>query len=149
MAKEIIRSHYSMRTDTSKVCLLNSNLRANLGHLFSDLLGFFLRDSFLNRLRGLIDDGLGLLQPQTGQLAHDLDDVDLVRPYLSENGVKFSLLFYRGSGRGGLSGDSRTCGCGNRSSAHTPLLLQGFGQLNQLQYIEFLNFGNNGIYRHG
>ena len=45
-----------------------------------DLLGLVLRDAFLDGLRRRVDEVLGLLEAEPGQLADDLDDRDLVRP---------------------------------------------------------------------
>jgi hypothetical protein len=58
--------------------LLNSNLCANLGHLRRDLLSFLLGNSLFNRLRGLVNDRLGLFQAQLCNLTYNFDDVDLV-----------------------------------------------------------------------
>src|SRR5690606_40087998 len=42
------------------------------------LVGLLLVDLLEDRLRGAVDEVLGLLQTQGGQLAHDLDDLDLL-----------------------------------------------------------------------
>src|SRR5579884_678447 len=99
--------------------LLDSNLCAHLGHL----LGLFLRDALFNGLGRLINDRFGLLESQTGEFAHDLDDVDLVRTNLTEDGIEFGLLLDGSCLLGGGSGGSRSSGGRDRGCAHPPALL--------------------------
>ena len=58
--------------------LLNSNLRANLGHFLRDLLGFFLGDPFFNCRGSLVNDCLCLFQTKAGNLTYNFDDIDFV-----------------------------------------------------------------------
>lgn len=67
-----------------------------LGGLVSGLLGDLLED----RLRSAVHEVLGLLQTQGGQLAHDLDDLDLLVAGTGEDDVELVLLL------GGLGGSA-------------------------------------------
>src|SRR5882724_4261491 len=57
--------------------------------------GIFLRHTLLHRLRGAIDQILRLLETEAGQLAHDLDDLDLLVAGRYENDVELRLLLDR------------------------------------------------------
>src|SRR5690242_1422548 len=63
------------------------------------LLGGVLGDLLENGLRGAVHEVLGLLQTQRGQLAHDLDDLDLLVAGGGEDDVELVLLL-DGLGRG-------------------------------------------------
>src|SRR4051812_23004176 len=58
--------------------LLDLDLGALLLEGCLDLLGLFLGDAFLDGLGRSIDEVLGLLEAEAGELAYDLDDRDLV-----------------------------------------------------------------------
>ena len=58
--------------------LLDLDGSAGSNQLLLDLLGLVLGDSLLDSLGAALDHVLGFLQTQTGDLADDLDDVDLV-----------------------------------------------------------------------
>src|SRR6476619_5543936 len=64
-----------------------------------DLLGLVARDAFLDGLRRSVDQVLGLLEAELGQLADHLDDRDLVRPDLGEDRAELGLLLGLGSRR--------------------------------------------------
>src|SRR5712691_3953702 len=130
MGKETTCSHYSMQTGRSKV-LLDGHFCADLGHLVGDFLGFFLGDTFLHGLRGLINDSFGLFQSQASEFAYNFDDIDLIWSDFCEDGIELGLLFDNW-GRCSLSNShrSRASSC-DRSCTHTPLVLQGFSQLNE------------------
>src|ERR671912_758304 len=64
------------------------DLRAHVLELLADRLGLFLVDAFLQRLGRALDEVLGFLQPEAGDLADDLDDLDLVRADLLEVDVE-------------------------------------------------------------
>jgi hypothetical protein len=49
-------------------------------------------DALLDRLRCRVDEVLGLLEAETRELADDLDDRDLVRADLGEEGGELGLL---------------------------------------------------------
>lgn len=59
-----------------------------LGSLLGGLLGDLLEDG----LRSAVDEVLGLLQAQRGQLTHDLDDLDLLLIGTREDDVELVLL---------------------------------------------------------
>src|SRR5687767_3324373 len=58
--------------------LLDLHLGSRSFELLLDVLGLFLADAFLDRLRSAFDQVLGFFQAECGDLAHCLDDVDLV-----------------------------------------------------------------------
>src|SRR5581483_7340051 len=58
--------------------VLQLDLRAALFQLLLHRFGVSLGNAFLHGLRRAFDQVLGFLQPQTGDFAHDLDDVDLL-----------------------------------------------------------------------
>jgi len=58
--------------------LLDLDGGAGLFELLLGVLGLVLGDAFLDRLRGALDDVLGLLEAEPGERAHDLDDLDLL-----------------------------------------------------------------------
>src|ERR1700739_4504696 len=58
--------------------LLQLDLGAALFQLLLHRLGVGLGHAFLHGLRSALDQVLGFLQAQTGDFAHDLDDVDLL-----------------------------------------------------------------------
>ena len=55
------------------------DLGADLVELLLDRLGLVLGHAFLDRLGRALDEVLGFLQTEAGDLADDLDDLDLVR----------------------------------------------------------------------
>src|SRR5688572_1516498 len=59
--------------------LLDLDRRALLLELGLDRVRLVLRDARLHRLRGAVHEVLRFLQAQAGDLAHDLDDLDLLR----------------------------------------------------------------------
>src|SRR5699024_763066 len=72
-------------------------------------------DTLENRLRGAVDQVLGLLQAEAGQGAHLLDDLDLLVTHAVEDDVELRLLLLGLTGvatGGGASGH----GDGGRSS---------------------------------
>src|SRR5262245_55948631 len=81
-----------------------------LGGLLSGVLGDLLQD----RLRGTVDQVLGLLEAQGGELAHDLDDLDLLVAGTGEDDVELVLLLLlRGGGATlGRAGDDGRGGGG-------------------------------------
>src|SRR5436305_7041754 len=129
--------------------LLDGDFGANFGHFIGDFLGLFFRDGFFDGPGGLVNDGFRLFQTKAGELADDFDDVDFVRANLGKGGVKLGLLFSNGRGLSfGGGGGCWACG-GHRGRTYAPLLLERLGQLDQFQYVQLFNFGDNGIYGHG
>src|SRR5690242_21640167 len=88
------------------------SLEGDLGALALELglggLGLLLVDTLEDRLGGGLDGVLGLLEAQAGQLAHDLDDLDLLAAVTLEDDVEGVLL---DGGLGGRAG--RRAGRGN------------------------------------
>src|SRR5260370_14344165 len=136
----------TLATTILEIELLNSNLCANLGHFLRDLLSLFFGDRFFNWRGRLVNDCLGLFQAKTCNLTHNFDDVDLVWTNLCEDSIKLGLLFNLLRGRCGF-GCCCHWACSGRywRSAHAPFFLQSLGQLYQFEYIQLLDFGNNGI----
>ena len=100
--------------------LLNLDLSASLGELRLHGLGVVLGNAFLDSLRSLVNDSLGFLQAQAGQLADNLDDLDLVGAGGLQDHVELGLLLSSGS-----SGSGRSSSNSNRSSSgNTELLLE-------------------------
>ena len=90
--------------------------QADLGACLLQLLlggfGGVLGDALEDRLRGRLHEVLGLLQAQAGhELAHDLDDLDLLLARGLEDDVELVLLLLGGSGGG-------TGGRGGRASIY-------------------------------
>src|SRR5829696_8724455 len=81
--------------------LLDFDLGALLLEGCLDLVGLVPGDAVLDGLRCRVDEVLGLLETEPGELADDLDDGDLVRADLGEDGGELGLLLL---GRGGRSG---------------------------------------------
>ena len=96
--------------------LLDLDLGALLFEGGLDLLGLVLGDALLDRLRRRVDEVLGLLEAEAGQLADDLDDRDLVRADLGQDGGELGLLLARG-GRGGAVTTRRRRGGGDGDRA--------------------------------
>ena len=85
--------------------LLDLDLRAGFLELLLEGLGIVLGDAFLDGLGSGLDKALGLGQAQTGELADDLDDLDLRSGVeTGENDVELGLLLGSGSGSAGSRG---------------------------------------------
>src|SRR6478736_678648 len=98
--------------------LLDFDLGASFFQLLLGGFGVSLGHSFLDGLRSAVDQVLGFLQTQTGQLAHGLDDADLVRAGFLQDDGELGLLFSSGSSAtSGGSSDSD----GSGSSRHAEL----------------------------
>ena len=109
--------------------LLDFDLRAGFGELLGDVVGLFLGDVLLDGLRAVVDEVLGFLQAQAGDLTDDLDDLDLVGAEVRENGGELGLLLRGGSsGGGGGGGDGDRSGGGNAE-----LFLKRLDELGELQ----------------
>ena len=66
---------------------------ASLFELCLGILSGVLLGSLENNLRCLLDESLSLAQAQAGELAHNLDDLDLLVASRLENDVELVLLF--------------------------------------------------------
>src|SRR3990172_9475310 len=116
--------------------LLDLDLGALLFEGGFDLVRLVLGDAFLDRLGMRVDQVLGFLEAEAGQLAHDLDDRDLVRADLGQHRAELGLLLGRGGGgRATGSGAGRRRGS-NRdggSGGHAVVLLVLLDELGQLE----------------
>src|SRR5580704_1729238 len=141
------RTRWSMLADRSsadasplppsrRTRLLELDLGASFLELLLDLLRLGLVDAGLDVLRRAVDEILGVLEAETGDLADDLDDADLVGAAALEDDGELRLLL-------GRSGRSRraTTGCrrrrnGNRSRLDAPLVLERLGETDELDHRE-------------
>src|SRR3990172_4700421 len=71
----LARSNANRRT---RPCLLDLDVAAGFLQLGRDFLGLGLGHAGLDVLGGALDQVLGVLQAQAGELAHHLDDLDLL-----------------------------------------------------------------------
>src|ERR687895_891211 len=72
---------------------LHLDCRSLLLELGLDGVGLILRDAALHCLRRAVHEVLRLLEAEAGQLAHDLDDLNLLGAGLLEDDVELRLLF--------------------------------------------------------
>src|SRR6516164_1797774 len=114
--------------------LLEFHLGPGLLQLSLDLLRLVLAHAFLDGLGRAFDQILGLLEAQTGERAHLLDDLDLLLADGGEHGGELGLLFGRSRG-GSATGSSRDGHRGRGGDA--PFLLQHFRQVGGLEHREF------------
>src|SRR2546423_5074179 len=116
----------------SGLFLLQLGRRAGVLELLLDRLRLVLADVLLDRLRRAVDQVLRLLEAQTGDLAHRLDDVDLRRAGLLEDHGELGLLLGRlGRGTAGLPAARR--GDRDRSRGDAPALLEELAELRDLE----------------
>ena len=102
----------------SWVKLLDLDLRAGFLELLLEGLGIVLGDAFLDGLGSGLDKALGLGQAQTGELADDLDDLDLRSGVeTGENDVELGLLLGSGSGSAGSGAAMAAAETPNSSSS--------------------------------
>ena len=93
-----------------------------------------LETAFLDRLRGRLDEILGLLEAKAGQFANGFDDLDLVRAGLGQNDVELGLLFLgarRGAAPPPAAGDRD-----RRGGADAPSLFKAFTSRIELKNCE-------------
>src|SRR3954447_14332184 len=118
------------RTGSVPVELLEFDARSGLFELALQLVGLVALDAFLDGLRGLVHERLGLLETQAGRRADDLDDLDLLVAGAGEDDVDRGRLLL-GSGAVGCSACCRSSGCDCRRR-HAELLLEGLDALCEL-----------------
>ena len=88
-------------------------------------------------LRGFVDDSLGFLEAQTGLLADDLDDLDLLRADVLEDDVELGLFFNFFHNR------RRACYCNRgRRCAYAEFCFECLNELGKLQNGHCLNVCN-------
>src|SRR3989441_6450691 len=112
--------------------LLQLDLGAGLRELLLDLLGFRLGHAFLHRLRRAVHQVLRLLEAQACDLAHDLDDVDLLVADLGQDHIEGVLDLHGGRGGGGARHAPRhhhRHGGGRRDTEFALQLLHQLGHL--------------------
>src|SRR6478672_7786452 len=117
--------------------LLDLDLGALLLEGGLDLLRLLAVDAFLDRLGRCINEVLGLLEAEAGQLANDLDHRDLVRADLGQGRGELRLLFRRGglaTGGSSATGRGRGGNCNGCSRGHTELVLEFLLELGQLEH---------------
>src|SRR5437868_7243059 len=85
----------TMRAALPRASLLDLDLRADVRELLLDRGGFVLRDAFLDRLGRPFDEVLRFLEAQAGDLADDLDHVDLVAADFRQDRGELGLLLGR------------------------------------------------------
>src|SRR5881397_1237823 len=83
--------------------LLDLDRRSLLLELLLHVFGLGLGHLFLDRLRRAVHEVLGLLQAEPRELAHDLDDLDLLFAGRAEDDVDLTLLFGGGGSAGGAA----------------------------------------------
>src|SRR5215213_5410031 len=112
--------------------LLQLDASAGLLELALELLGLVAIDALLDRLGGLVDERLGLLEAQAGGGADDLDHLDLLLPRRGQHDVDRARLLLGRAGSGVTGGSGCWCG-GDRRGGHAELLLERLDQLGQLE----------------
>ena len=91
-------------------------------------------------LRSALDDLLGLLQAQAGDLADNLDYVDLGGASLNQNNVEIGLGL---GSRSAVSRAAANAGNSNRRSGNAKFFFQSLYQLRELHNLElFYSFHN-------
>src|SRR3954454_18321872 len=101
---------HQRRPQTSPPDLLDLGGAAGLFDLLEQALGLLALDALLDGARGIVHDGLGLLEAQSGGGAHDLDHADLLLTGAGQDEINSpGLLLDRGTittRRGRSGGDS-------------------------------------------
>src|SRR5882762_4353962 len=115
----------------SRRSLLDLDLGADFLELLLDGRGLFLGDPFLDRLGCPFDEVLGFLEAERGDLADDLDDVDLVAAHFGERDGELGLLFRRGRCRRAAAAGHRHRHRGRRR--HAELRFERLHELRELQ----------------
>src|SRR5215203_1782559 len=110
--------------------LLELDRGAGLFELRLDLVGLFLSDPFLDRVRRAVDEVLGLLQAEARECADDLDHLDLLTARLVEDDVEGRLLLGR---RGPVASGRSSCDCHRRGRGDAPLLLELVLEIDELE----------------
>src|SRR5690606_32503421 len=104
-----------------------------------------LGNAFLNWFGCIVNQIFGFLETQTGDLANDLDNINLLVANGSEDNVKFCLLFYSCFSTAS-SGSSSNC---HRSGGrYAKLLLHSLNQFAEFQYSHIFNRLQNFVSRH-
>src|SRR5215475_13533667 len=113
-----------------KYFLLKLNLGADFFQSRLDLVSLVLRNTFLDRLGRALDQILGLLETETGERTHLLDDLDLLVADGGQHDCELGLLLR------GRSGRASTWRCRHRNRGgrrHAPLLLEHLGEFRRFE----------------
>lgn len=115
--------------------LLHLHIGTGFLQLGGDVVGLCFGNAFLYVLRGAIDQVLGFLQTEAGQVFYDLYNSQLVGTTALQDHIEGGLLFSNGSS------SSRTCSYSNSSSGglNSVLVLQDLGQ--------FVNFFHGEVHQ--
>src|SRR2546423_4380642 len=111
--------------------------------------GLVLGYARLHDARGSINEILGFLESKSGQLAHDLDDLDLLGARFLEGTRELSLLF---SSRSRTSAGATSCRCRadwRRGNRDVELALESFDELGELEYRHATDRVENLVLAHG
>src|SRR4030095_2056262 len=134
--------------ERTRTRLLHRDRRALLLELLLHILRFSLRDLLLHRLRSAVDQILGLLQAEPGQLADHLDDLDLLLARRAEDDVELRLLLDRAGRSGPAAGRTRDGRDRHRrGSRHAPLFLQELRELRRFQQRQLVELLGDLLYR--
>jgi hypothetical protein len=87
---------------------------------------------------------LRLFEDEAGQLAHNLDDLDLLGTDFLEYGVELGLCFHGFSGGGGAGN-----GDGGGGGGYAEFLFESLNELGKLQYGHGLDIGDQLLFIHG
>ena len=122
------RRRVFLTANLKRVELLEGDSSASLFELGFDFLSLVLGNAFLDSLRSVLDNFLGFLEAETGDLADNLDDSYLVVAEALEDDVELGLLL------SSSSASSRSSSNGNRSSSgHAKGLLDVLHELGSLE----------------
>ncbi len=121
--------------------LLKFNLSAGFFKLSLESFSVVLGASFLEGLGSAFNSGLSLSKSETGDLANNLDDLDLSSSVKAcKNNVEFGLLFYSSGSAGSGSGNSNSSSCANAKSVF--YFLYEFCKLKNRESSNFVNNSN-------
>src|SRR5262245_19738422 len=129
--------------------LLDLDFRADVLELLLDRVGLVLRDPFLDRLGRAFDEVLGFLQAERGDLAHDLDDVDLVGADFRQRDGELGLLL--GRSRRAAAGRTRRAAGEHghrRRCRHAELGLERLDELRELENGDAFDVVDHLLLRH-
>src|SRR2546423_468821 len=110
--------------------------------------GLILVDAGLHIRRRSIDEILRFLETQAGQLAHDLDDLNLLRTSLLEHDLELGLLFHRGSGSCTSTATGRSGSDRRSRDRDVELALESFDELGQLEHRHVADRVENVFFAH-
>ena len=138
----LMLTEIGVRSNSDSMDLLDFGFGASVQQLLERCFGVGLRNCFLHRLRGAIDQVFGFLQAQARQLAHGLDDLHLVGAGFEQHDIEFGLLFgHHGSGTTSTSGRGGHGGGGNAE-----LFFNGLDQVIELHHGHAVHRGQESVF---